>query len=110
MLTTVNGCLIRPIGQMSTNQKSLTGDRLLARANFAQTSLVPLEGAVGEIHGIPQGYSYSDLIFHMNMWDGGNNNGEFWIKGSYFYVGTPPVAPTNVGNLKKGVPFTDSIL
>ena len=86
------------------------GDRLLARANFGQNSLVPLEGETGEVYGIPQGYSYSDLVFHMNMWRGTDNNGEFWIEGSYFYVGTPPVPPTDVGTLNNGVAFTDTFL
>ena len=92
------------------------GDRLLVRGNFGENTITPLAGQTGEIHGIRQGYTFSNLSFRLNRWNGGHNTGEWGVTGSYFYDGAAPIPPpadlsfVTVGNLGGGVAMTDGNL
>ncbi|MFC1759219.1 FG-GAP-like repeat-containing protein [Planctomycetota bacterium] len=62
------------------------GDRLLASVDFTADTITSLQGAVGQVNGIRQGFEVSDLVFQANAWAGGPNNGEFTVSGTYFDV------------------------
>lgn len=90
-------------------------DRLLARVDFAESVLVPLdETYTGQkMMGINIRYGTGDLTFHLNMWNGGPNDYEVWVQGTQFTTGgSSPDASGRVmvGPLQKGVAFTDSLV
>ena len=60
------------------------GDRLLAAVDFANDTMTSLQGQVGQVNGINQGYVNGDLEFLPNQWNGKSNRGEFTVSGSYF--------------------------
>ena len=87
------------------------GDRLLASVNFGTDKVEMFKGREGKtIQGIDIGYGVTDLKFHINKWNGGNNEGEIWVEGSFFTLGQEAFdSVVYAGYLSKGVPFTDSL-
>ncbi|MEM9299075.1 MAG: fibronectin type III domain-containing protein [Bacteroidota bacterium] len=60
-------------------------DLLLAEVDFTNDQIISLENNEGDTLGIAKGFnSNNDLEFFANRWNGGNNNGEFTIQGTFF--------------------------
>ena len=90
------------------NFTSVSGDRLLAAIDFTADTITSLEGTSGVVEGIDSGYDSGDIVFTANQWNGGFNDGEFGITGTFFEVG--PVEPStsvDIGALGFGVAAQD---
>ena len=90
------------------NFTTVSGDRLLASIDFTADTITSLEGTSGVVEGIDSGYDSGDLVFTANQWNGGFNDGEFGITGTFFEVG--PVEPStsvDIGALGFGVAAQD---
>ena len=60
-------------------------DVLLAEVDFSNDIITSLENQLGDTVGIARGFTGpNDLDFFANRWNGGANNGEFTITGTYF--------------------------
>ncbi len=64
-----------------------SGDRLVARVDFAADTVEPLDGVHRVIGGIAAGYSHSDLSIAANQWNGAAAAGEFGITLTYLEFG-----------------------
>jgi len=80
------------------------GDVLLATVNYSSDQIASLEGVDNVVNGIEEGFASGDLTFLADWWNGGPNNGEFTIEGTYFernnieaaYATTDPLPPLPV--------------
>ena len=61
-------------------------DRLLASVDFDADTITSLQGATGMVDGINQGYTFGDLTFTANEFNGVFNEGEFTIDGTFYEV------------------------
>ena len=66
------------------NFTPVSTDRLIATIDYDSNAIHSLEGAVGSVNGIIQGYFDSDLTFVANSWGGRYNPAEFQILGTSF--------------------------
>ena len=87
------------------NFTPVSGDRLLASIDFTADTITSLEGTSGAVAGINSGYASGDLVFTGNQWNGGTNDGEFGITGTFFEIETP--SNGNIGALGFGVAAQD---
>ncbi len=76
-------------------------DVLIAALDFTNHTIVDLQGASGEDHGVAMGYASGDLTFLADRGNEVPNNGEFTVEGTYFVKNstadspTVSIAPTN---------------
>ncbi|WP_459554672.1 cadherin domain-containing protein [Lacunimicrobium album] len=79
-------------------------DILVAALNFTTDTVTLLEGNIGLVNGIVQGYLDGDLAIIANNWNGSPNTGEYHLTGTYLTF-----APrTPLTNLRNGVGGTDN--
>ena len=85
-------------------------DQLLAQVDFSQDTITSLEGNIGAVSGISQGFSAGDLTFFANRWGPSENAGEFRIDGTFFTRSDndqPDVHQIDVGQLGYGIAVRD---
>ncbi|WP_459554669.1 cadherin domain-containing protein [Lacunimicrobium album] len=79
-------------------------DVLVAELDFTADTVTMLEGNLGVVNGIVQGYLDSDLTITANAYNGVSNAGEYDLTGTYITF-----APrTSLTNLRNGVGGTDN--
>jgi ELWxxDGT repeat protein len=79
-------------------------DVLVAALNFTTDTVTLLEGNIGLVNGIVQGYLDGDLAIIANNWAGTSNAGEYRVTGTYLTF-----APrTPLTGLRNGVGGTDN--
>ena len=66
------------------NFTPLPTDLIIAQVNFSSDQISGYQGVNGFINGIEYGFASGDLTFAANVWNGGANNGEFTVGGTYF--------------------------
>lgn len=87
------------------------GDRLLATIDYTFDTIDSLQGALGDVFGIEQGFTTGDLTFEVNQWDGTADDGEFLVEGTYFTVAPIEIAQPErfeIGAINKGVGVDDA--
>ena len=97
-----------------------SGDLILAEVDFANDQINGLEGTSSDINGIEAGFASGDLSFFADRWNGGNNDGEFTINGTYFNRNNSdvvsattlalPAAPDAVANFELDAKYTDQAI
>ncbi|MEL6108854.1 MAG: dockerin type I domain-containing protein, partial [Planctomycetota bacterium] len=80
-------------------------DRLLASVDFDADVIASLEGLSGQIDGIEQGFTSSDLTFSADLFAGNVNDGEFTVSGTFFEA--PARDVFSLGAVNLGVAVQD---
>ncbi len=82
-------------------------DRLVATVDFSRDRVTAMNRQEGEIQGIAAGYSVGDLTFRADTWNGSFNEGEFFVQGTEFTVGSPLTFAA--GNTRSGIDVGDNV-
>jgi ELWxxDGT repeat protein len=79
-------------------------DVLVAELDFTADTVTMLEGNLGVVNGIVQGYLDSDLTITANAYNGASNAGEYDLTGTYITF----ASRTSLTGLRNGVGGTDN--
>ena len=69
-----------------TNFTPVATDRIIADIDFALDTIDGMQGIDTLIEGVNAGYLNSDITFNADQWNGGFNNGEFEVEGTFFEI------------------------
>ncbi|MEL6104936.1 MAG: PKD domain-containing protein, partial [Planctomycetota bacterium] len=88
----------------------VSSDRLLAATDFDADTVESFRGRAETFEGIELGYSFGDLSFAADRWNGNVNDGEFTVNGTYFEAiatALPPVR-LSLGLVNRGIAVEDN--